>query len=410
MNRLAFGLAVMACISLAIMPAVADDYTLDIFGNANMDDTIDEDDVAYVEGIIEGINDATELADANYDGQIDEADIAQIERMIDGEDVEISFLDSDEKVVTVKRPVERILALGTVHAEILRSLGAEDRIVGVSTYVTDKPDFFPEMMDAPTVGSGWTPDYEAVISLDPDMILQFSGWTPEMEDNLQGIDVGVARLGFKMEDYTSEVARLGYVLDKEDSAAEVIEFHEGYAKIIEDGVVGLSKEEKPEVFLEWSPEYQTDTNGSLHQLCEMAGGVNIAADLPGKNPTIDAEWLMTRDPDVMVKFPFRKTADHGYNVDNSSGLERLRGDLMSRPGSSDITAVKEGRVYVVGQEIVSGPRALVAIAYMAKWFHPDIFEDLDPQAIHQEYLTRFQGLDYDLDEHGVFVYPPLEVS
>jgi iron complex transport system substrate-binding protein len=28
--------------------------------------------------------------------------------------------------------------------------------------------------------------------------------------------------------------------------------------------------------------------------------------------------------------------------------------------------------------------------------------------IHQEYLTRFQGLDIDLDEKGVFVYPPLE--
>ena len=34
-------------------------------------------------------------------------------------------------------------------------------------------------------------------------------------------------------------------------------------------------------------------------------------------------------------------------------------------------------------------------------------EDIDPQAIHHEYLTRFQGLDYDLGEQGVFVYPPL---
>ncbi len=47
---------------------------------------------------------------------------------------------------------------------------------------------------------------------------------------------------------------------------------------------------------------------------------------------------------------------------------------------------------------------------MAKWFHPELFEDLDPQAIHQEYVTEFQGLDYDLSEHGVFVYPPLEES
>jgi iron complex transport system substrate-binding protein len=42
---------------------------------------------------------------------------------------------------------------------------------------------------------------------------------------------------------------------------------------------------------------------------------------------------------------------------------------------------------------------------MAKWFHPDLFKDLDPQSIHQEYLTRFQGLDYDLSKQGVFVYP-----
>jgi len=45
---------------------------------------------------------------------------------------------------------------------------------------------------------------------------------------------------------------------------------------------------------------------------------------------------------------------------------------------------------------------------MAKWFHPDLFKDLDPEAIHQEYLTRFQHLDYDLGKQGVFVYPSRE--
>ncbi len=45
---------------------------------------------------------------------------------------------------------------------------------------------------------------------------------------------------------------------------------------------------------------------------------------------------------------------------------------------------------------------------MAKWLYPDLFEDLDPEAFHQEYLTEYQRLDYDLSEHGVFVYPPLD--
>ena len=47
--------------------------------NANLDDAIDENDVEYVRGIIDGTEDETQFADANYDGKIDEDDIVQIE-------------------------------------------------------------------------------------------------------------------------------------------------------------------------------------------------------------------------------------------------------------------------------------------------------------------------------------------
>jgi len=93
MNRLALILVMMSFMSLAIMPAVADEYTLGIFGNANMDDVIDEGDITYLEGIIEGTNEATDLADANYDGQIDEDDVVQIGLIIDGDEKEITIID-----------------------------------------------------------------------------------------------------------------------------------------------------------------------------------------------------------------------------------------------------------------------------------------------------------------------------
>jgi iron complex transport system substrate-binding protein len=47
---------------------------------------------------------------------------------------------------------------------------------------------------------------------------------------------------------------------------------------------------------------------------------------------------------------------------------------------------------------------------MAKWFYPELFEDLDPEATQREYLDRFQRIEYDVDEHGVFVYPPIETD
>ena len=86
-------------------------------------------------------------------------------------------------------------------------------------------------------------------------------------------------------------------------------------------------------------------------------------------------------------------------------MKEFREKIMSRPAWKNINAVKNERVYILAWGLSSGPHALVTTAYLAKWFYPELFEDLDPKAIHQEYLTRFLHLDYDLGEHGVFAYP-----
>ena len=47
--------------AMFFMPAVASDYTLQIFGNANMDEDVDKEDIAYLQGIINGTNEPTKL-------------------------------------------------------------------------------------------------------------------------------------------------------------------------------------------------------------------------------------------------------------------------------------------------------------------------------------------------------------
>ncbi|MDQ1313507.1 MAG: iron complex transport system substrate-binding protein, partial [Euryarchaeota archaeon] len=70
---------------LAVIPAVlASDYTLEIFGNANMDDKIDEADVTHIEAIIASSTSPTPLSDANGDGEVDGSDIDQVQRIING--------------------------------------------------------------------------------------------------------------------------------------------------------------------------------------------------------------------------------------------------------------------------------------------------------------------------------------
>jgi len=47
MRRMVCVLVMMLCVSLVVMPAGVADFILGVCGNANMDDTIDENDIAY---------------------------------------------------------------------------------------------------------------------------------------------------------------------------------------------------------------------------------------------------------------------------------------------------------------------------------------------------------------------------
>ena len=85
-------------------------------------------------------------------------------------------------------------------------------------------------------------------------------------------------------------------------------------------------------------------------------------------------------------------------------MKAIRDEIMNRPELANVKAVKNGKVYCISLQIMWKPRYFVGVGYLAKVFHPEIFEDLNPKALNEEYLDRFQGMPY----RGVYVYPPLE--
>ncbi len=86
-------------------------------------------------------------------------------------------------------------------------------------------------------------------------------------------------------------------------------------------------------------------------------------------------------------------------------MRALRDDIMSRPELADMGNVRTGRVYLIGASGTwTNPKYLIGLSYLKGWFHPGLFEDMDPEAIHHEYLGGFRELNYTLSKHGVFVY------
>jgi iron complex transport system substrate-binding protein len=407
-------LMIALCMSLMAMPAYAaalGPATLGIFGNANMDGTIDEDDIAYVDGIIEGTNGETKLADANYDGNVDREDMTQIELIIRGEENKLTIVDDHGDAVTVNKPVTRVIPDHIVSFEAIRVLGATDLIVATQA-LTDQvgPTFLQGLGELPTVGGYKLPDYEAILSLSPDIYFVYSGSQEQkatVRDNLPGVTVIFAGYNepYDPNDLTMDIRQLGYILDRRDEAEEYINWYNGYLDLIKERTADLSEDEKPKVYVTCFSLYSCR---AIFPPIDIAGGINIGADLAGGYCTeVDPEWVLVQNPDIIID-PVVGW-DYGYDVDDSSALKAIHEDIMNHHELANVTAVEDERIYHPDiYSIGLFPNNIISIAYYAKWLHPDLFEDLDPQQVHQEYLDRFTPIEFDVKEHGVFVYPPLE--
>ncbi|MCW3129193.1 MAG: ABC transporter substrate-binding protein [Methanophagales archaeon] len=416
-NVVLAGIAACAISLLLISPVLAseDDYILDIYGNANEDDTIDMRDFTYTARIILWLEDETDLADANYDGEVNVLDMTQIGLIILGRESELTIVDSVDRIVTVKKPVKTTVVLTYPVAEAIKIVKAEKKVVGVSRDIAKRTVFFPELSKLPSAGEASSPGVEKIIELSPDIVCtgRLLGVADGLEEKLPD-NIALARWDMgRLEMMTTNVRKLGYIFDMEEEAEQFCEFYQEYIdETIKERVDKIPDADKQRVYVEHIKDYYAFCTGSAgHEVCVAAGGINIAADLPrvSERPIVevDKEWLVDQDPQVIVKTVLCKPGICGHDADSAVKMKELREDLVSRPGWVIMTAVNTDRVYLIDMDLVGSTANFVSVAYMAKWFYPELFSDLDPQAVHQEYLTRFQRLDYDLDVRGVFVYPPL---
>jgi iron complex transport system substrate-binding protein len=118
--------------------------------------------------------------------------------------------------------------------------------------------------------------------------------------------------------------------------------------------------------------------------------------------------VIEQNPDIIVVTAWAGV-NGAYATDDPSGMKEVWDSVMNRPELANVAAVRNEKVFVGHYDMSLSPACCaITQVYYAKWFHPDLFDDLDPQAIHQEYVDQFKRIDFNVYEHGVFVYPPLE--
>ena len=419
------GIAIVLCsLFLVAIPAIAADGTqkvsasevttasedkpLGVYGNANEDDTIDMRDLTYVKLIFFGKKPATELSDAKYDGKINPLDFIQIKLIIVGKEKELTIVDSADRIVTIKKPVERIIVLNSDVASAVTILGAADKVVGVTSVVLKKDYYFPELSDKPSVGYPKY-DYEAILSLTPDLVVNYgsgSYYKPkllETAEKLPGITV-VGLDFYKQKTLRYEVEILGYVLDKEDKACEYNDWCKKLEDDVKNLVDALEPEEKTRVFITSMKGYPGairtyGPNSGCDILCTIAGGINIAGELPITYPKVDSEWVISENPDVIITF-----GHPGQGWADTTEPEELRTEILNVKEWAHISAVENKRVYVCNYELLFGLDSVVGLTYWAKFLHPEFALD-SPEDIYREH---YEMLNAKYPGDLIQAYPPLE--
>ncbi len=339
-------------------------------------------------------------------------DAAWVYARWDGKPREV--VDSSGQTVTLYRPLRRVVTFSGESLETLRSLGFDmDRVVAVDKYSHEKKTFFPECQMKANVGSIWSPDMEKVLSVRPDAVILYATISTAACDDIQK-RLGASSPGirvfrfdcFKPATYADEIRTLASIVDETERGEEFASFYESTMNQIRDGAAGIPEDEKTRVYFEYWFDYTTvAASAGYNEKTELAGGKNPFAVGTAEYPVVDPEAILVADPEVIVKLAGQGLAVGGYAGHDPEALDAIRSALLDRPGWSRISAVKDGRVHVIHSDILGGAQHFIGTAYLAKWFYPDRFAGLDPHAVHQRYLTGFQGIDFDLASEGTFVYP-----
>lgn len=75
-------------------------------------------------------------------------------------------------------------------------------------------------------------------------------------------------------------------------------------------------------------------------------------------------------------------------------------EITGRPILKDTAAIKSGKVFVLSRRAVSGPQTVIGLVYVAKWLHPQLFRDMDPEAVQREMIEKYYQLSYAGGSYG----------
>ncbi len=262
---------------------------------------------------------------------------------------EIVVQDALGNTVHLSKPAKRIVSLAPHNTENLFAAGAGDRLVGATLF----SDYPPEAKKVPRIGGYTGLDMEAIIALQPDLILAWdSGNRKQDIEQLRS-------LGFTI--FVSEPRKLEHIADEIESLGRLAGTHptahrfaEQFRKQLQQLHHHQNDAPPVEVFYEvWHQPLMT-INGEqlISQAIMLCGGRNAFANLPTLAATVTLEAVLAANPEAIITSARSPTQ-------NKQWQQRWR-------RWPQLQAVALNNLYSVPADLLQrqGPRILEGIKYL----------------------------------------------
>ena len=255
-------------------------------------------------------------------------------------DTSISFTDMAGHQVTLDAVPERVVALSAADCEILFAVGAGDALVGRGEYC----DYPEEVLEAPSVQSGYETNIEQIIELAPQVVIMSS--MAQSEEQVQALEEAgitcVVSEAYDIAGIYESVRMIGTLMGREAEAEQVVADTEAaFAELAANPVDGGT------VYFEVSPlEWGLWTAGSgtfYNEIADMIGLENVFADVENY-AEISEEQVIERNPDYIVTITM-------YYGEGPTPTE----EIMGRAGWENVTAVQNGAILNLPNDELSRP-------------------------------------------------------
>jgi iron complex transport system substrate-binding protein len=195
-------------------------------------------------------------------------------------------------------PARRVVSMNPSLTSILVALGASSVLVGIDDRAAD---LLPELASVPVVGGLFNPSLEAVVALEPDLVVLVpSAEQRDFRRRLEALEIEVLVLpNISVEEILTSIGVLGARVGRaEEARARIAEIRRTFARV--RAAAGGRPPLGAVVVLQRDPLFVVGRGSFIDEMLRAAGGENVASELPEPYPRVALEWLIAAAPELIL--------------------------------------------------------------------------------------------------------------